>query len=89
MKYESAVFLSTSLINAFDTCNPLAMVEGPWNSSRVSYKNLGFLQGKSPKVWNSLGLELHFSRNSSRVGPMVLRDKPEFYVNAILFNLQG
>ena len=43
MKYESAVIPSTSLINAFNTCNPLAMaiamVEEPWNSSGISYKN--------------------------------------------------
>ena len=40
---------------ALNFCTP--GIEEQWNSSGVSYKSCGILQGLSPKSWNSLGVK--------------------------------
>ena len=40
---------------ALNFCTP--GVEEQWNSSGVSYKSCGILQGLSQKSWNSLGVK--------------------------------
>ena len=40
---------------ALNFCTP--GVEEQWNSSGVSYKSCGILQGFSQKSWNSLGVK--------------------------------
>ena len=40
---------------ALNFCTP--GVEEQWNSSGVSYKSCGILQGLSKKSWNSLGVK--------------------------------
>ena len=70
---------------ALNFCTP--GVEEQWNSSGVSYKSCGILQGFSQKSWNSLGVKHKFLRNSSGVN----KDFMEFLEKKVPFQefLQG
>ena len=69
---------------ALNVCTP--GVEEQWNSSGLSYKSCGILQGLGQKSWNSLGVK-QFLRNSSEVN----KDFIEFLEKKVPFQefLQG
>lgn len=50
-------------VNLVNGLNGLLHFNDQWNSSRVSYKNGGFLLGYKQKIWKSSGMKINLYQN--------------------------